>query len=119
MQVTVEPGTEHAVLHLRGELDTLSCSQLQDAIDRQVSANVQRIVLNLRLVKFINSTSLNAIVRASGALTKKGGKLAISNPSVFCKHVMEKVGVARIVPVFESDEAAVSALLGDQTRSAT
>lgn len=118
MQVTVEPRDNFTVLHLRGEFDTFYCSLLQKEVDGLMSSGVNRIALNMRLVKFINSTALGAIIKASKVLSAKGGKLVISRPSVFCKDIMEKVGLDRVVPMFETDEAAGEALLGARTSAA-
>ncbi len=113
MQVTVEPRDNFTILHLRGEFDTFYCALLQKEVDGLIASGVNRVALNLRLVKFINSTALGAIIKASKVLGSKGGKLVISRPSVFCKDIMEKVGLDRVVPMFDSDEAAGTALLAE------
>ncbi|NOT30513.1 MAG: STAS domain-containing protein [Planctomycetes bacterium] len=114
MQVTVEPRENFTLLHLRGEFDTFYCALLQKEIDGLIASGVNRIALNLRLVKFINSTALGAIIKASKILGANRGKLVISRPSVFCKDIIEKVGLDRVVPMFDSDEAAGAALLADK-----
>ena len=81
MHISVEPRDDHAILHLRGEFDTYYVPHLQKEIDDLVKAGITRVVLNLRLVKFINSTALGAIIKASKGLAAKQGKLAISRPS--------------------------------------
>jgi len=108
MHITVEPSDTHALLHLRGEFDTYYCPMLQEEIDGVVKSGVHNVVLNMRMVKFINSTALGAIIKASKVLNIEHGKLAISRPSAFCKDILEKVGLDRVVPVFDSDEAAVA-----------
>src|SRR5687767_10454135 len=67
MHIDVEHSENHATLHLRGEFDTYYVRNLQEEIDALVEGGVARIVLNLRLVKFINSTALGAIIKASKA----------------------------------------------------
>ena len=106
MQITAEPREDYTILHLRGEFDTFYCPHLQKEIDALMAAGVRSVALNLRLVKFINSTALGAIIKASKSLGAQGGKLAISRPSAFVKDIMEKVGLDRVVPMFDSDEAA-------------
>lgn len=110
MQITAEPRESFTILHLRGEFDTFYCPLLQKEVDGLARAGVTRVVLNLRLVKFINSTALGAIIKASKALQSTGGKLAIARPSAFCRDIIEKVGLDRVVPVFETDEAAGAAI---------
>lgn len=113
MHITVEPSENHAILHLRGEFDTYYCPMLQEEIEAVQKSGVQRVVLNLRMVKFINSTALGAIIKASKALSAAGGRLVIARPSAFCRDILEKVGLDRVVPVFDTDEAAVENLLSD------
>lgn len=107
MHISVEPRDDHAILHLRGEFDTYYVPLLQKEIDDLAKAGIVRVVLNLRLVKFINSTALGAIIKASKSLAPKQGKLALSRPSAFCRDIIEKVGLDRVVGVFDTDEAAV------------
>ncbi len=111
MQITAEPREDFTILHLRGEFDTFYCGLLQEEIEGLEKAGVSRIALNLRLVKFINSTALGAVIKASRNLSGKGGKLVISRPSNFCRDIMEKVGLGRVVTIFDTDEAAGTALL--------
>ncbi|MEO1699846.1 MAG: STAS domain-containing protein [Planctomycetota bacterium] len=111
MHISVEPGERHVVLHLRGEFDTYYCHLLDEEIEQTLQSGIQHVVLNLRLVKFINSTALGAIIKASKALTKAGGMLVISRPSAFCRDIIEKVGLDRVVPIAESDERAVAMLM--------
>lgn len=113
MHIQAEPRENYTVLHLRGEFDTFYCPLLQSEIDGLMTAGVQHIVLNLRLVKFINSTAMGAIIKASKTLKKSGGKLAISRPSNFCRETLSKVGLERVVPIFDSDESAGEAMLED------
>jgi len=111
MHITAEPRDNYTILHLRGEFDTFYCPHLHKEVEALMTAGTNRIVLNLRLVKFINSTALGAIIKASKTLGAEGGKLTIARPSRFCADIIQKVGLDRVVPMFESDEAAGAALL--------
>ncbi len=117
MQVTVEPRDQFTVLHLRGEFDTFYCPLLQKEIDGLIAAGVNRVALNLRLVKFINSTALGAIIKASKILGANGGKLVISRPSPFCRDIIEKVGLDRVVPIRDDDDEAGRALLAERQKT--
>lgn len=106
MHITVEPHSGYAILHLRGEFDTYYVPALQAEVDGLCESDVTNVVLNLRLVRFINSTALGAMIKFSKQLTGLGGGLRISRPSKFCRDIIEKVGLDRVVPVFDSDEDA-------------
>jgi len=110
MHINVDHSENHAVLHLRGEFDTYYVQTLQAEVDALINAGTVNLVLNLRQVKFINSTALGAIIKASRLCQSKGGKLALSRPSPFCRGIIEKVGLDRVVPIYDSDDAAAEAL---------
>ena len=111
MQMTVEPRDQYTILRLHGEFDTPFCDPFMKEVDELVDAGVGRVVLDMHMVKFINSTALGAVLRASKRLQRIEGRLTISRPSPFSRDVMEKVGMERAVPIFDSDEAAGEAEL--------
>ena len=106
MQITAEPRESYTILHLRGEFDTYYCSLLLDEVDRLAGAGVIHVVLNMRMVRFINSTAISAVIRSAKKLRDLDGRLTVSRPSPFARGVMEKVGLERMVPIFDTDEAA-------------
>src|SRR5262245_54895463 len=106
MHINAEPREHFTVLHLRGEFDTFYCPQLQREVETLIQAGVVRVALNLRLVKFINSTALGAIIKAHKALAARGGRLVILRPSNFCRDIITKVGIDRVVELYDTDEAA-------------
>lgn len=110
MHINVEHGEEFATIHLRGEFDTYYVKHLQDEVDALTKSGVKRVILNLRLVKFINSTALGAIIKASKSVSALGGKMVIARPSNFCRDIITKVGVDRVVPIYDTDEEARAAL---------
>jgi len=110
MHISVEDGDNYAVIHLRGEFDTYYCSHLQTQVEQLADGGVPHVVLNLRLVRFINSTALGAIIKASKTLAARGGKLVVAKPSPFCREIIEKIGLDRVVPVYDSDEEVVAGL---------
>jgi anti-anti-sigma factor len=113
MHISVEHGENYAAIHLRGEFDTYYVQALQSQVEELAEGGVPHVILNLRLVRFINSTALGAIIKASKTLTAKDGRLVVSKPSPFCRDIIEKVGLDRVVPIFDSDEEAVAGLFED------
>ena len=110
MQVTVEPKDGFTVVHLRGEFDALSAQEFQGAIEQLLEQDSDQVVVNLRRVTFINSTALGVIFRAKKGLARKGGNLVVSQPSEFCREIVERICFDRVVPIFDDDEAAGTAL---------
>jgi len=108
MHIRIVTRENYAILHLRGGFDTSDVPMLQQEIDALTKANITRVILNLRLVRFINTTALGAMIKFNQLLQAKNGKLVISHPSKFCHDIIKKVGLDHSVTVFKSDEAAAA-----------
>jgi anti-sigma B factor antagonist len=110
MHITTQSRDGYAILYLSGEFDTYYVPALQKEVDALVAGGTHRAILNLRLVKFINSTALGAIIKSAKQLRDAGGELVIAHPSRFCRDIFSKVGLDRLVPVFDTDEEAAAKL---------
>lgn len=117
MHISVEPRDDYAILHCRGEFDTYYVPLMQAEIDALTKSGIVRVVLNLRFVKFINSTALGAMIKASKGLAAKGGRLVVSRPSSFVRDIIEKVGLDRVVGVYATDEEAAEAVVAGTSKS--
>jgi anti-anti-sigma factor len=110
MQVGVEHRDQAAFLHLQGEFDTFCCAPFLEKIQSLLDIGDRWVVLNLRKVKFINSTALGTIIKSSKLFTAEGGKLVISSPSEFSRKVLHSVGLQHVIPILDSDDDAVAFL---------
>ncbi|GAB4141198.1 MAG: hypothetical protein Fur0037_07970 [Planctomycetota bacterium] len=102
---------DYAILTLKGEFDTFYCPVLQQEVEGLVERGIHHVVLDLRLVKFINSTALGAIIKAHKRLRAEGGELVLSQPSSFVRDVVKKVGIDAVVPMFETEAEATKAIV--------
>ncbi len=98
---------DYAILTLKGEFDTFHGPRFQEEIDDTIEKGVSYLILNMRLVKFINSTALGAIIKATKTLKAHEGQLVLSNPSSFVKDIVNKLGIDQLVPVFDDEESAL------------
>lgn len=97
---------DYATLTLKGEFDTFYCPKLQEEVDGLLASGISHVILNLRLVKFINSTALGAIIKAYKRCKAEGGQMVISQPSSFARDIITKLGISKLVPMFDDDEEA-------------
>ncbi len=119
MHISVEPGDQYTILHLRGEFDTYYCPLLEKEVQSALEKGSQNLILNLRLVKYINSTALGSILKAGKVVSTAGGKMGISRPSPFCRDILSKVGLDRVLSVYDTDEEAIHGVLGtEETKNA-
>lgn len=113
MKVLKENLSGIVVLTLKGEFDSFVTNPFSNEISKVQAEGVHKLVLNMRLVKFVNSTALGAMIKARKACRKAGGDLVVSQPSAAVREAMESLGLDRLFSIHDDDEAAVAAL--DQT----
>ncbi len=109
---------DYAVLTLKGEFDTFYCPKLQEEIEGLLANGVSHVVLNMRLVKFINSTALGAIIKAYKRCKAEGGQLVLSQPSAFARDIIGKLGINKLVPMLDDEDAARRAVVSNLNQDA-
>ncbi len=115
MKVLKENLSGIVVLTLKGEFDSFVTNPFSNEIGKVHADGVHKIVLNMRLVKFVNSTALGAMIKARKGCKAQGGDLVISQPSAGVREAMESLGLDRLFSTFEDDDEALAAL--DRTAS--
>jgi hypothetical protein len=58
MKIDKAVNDDYTVLTLKGEFDTFYCPALMQEVETLVERGVNHLVLDMRLVRFINSTAL-------------------------------------------------------------
>lgn len=106
MNIDTTLTNDYAILTLKGEFDTFHCPRFQEEIEDILERDIHFILLNMRLVKFINSTALGAIIRVSKMCKADEGELILCSPSSFVKDIVHKLGIDQMVPVMDDDETA-------------
>lgn len=86
------------------------------ALDELVAWGVPRLVLEFAQVPYVGSTNLGAIVRVADRLQQLGGGLALVGMSSRVRIVLEMLGLAAYLRLFDDVTAAVAALAGSTER---
>lgn len=110
MKVLKENLAGVVVLTLKGEFDSFVTNAFSNEIQKVQDEGTHRIVLNMRLVKFVNSTALGAMIKARKGARQAGGDLVISQPSAAVREAMESLGLDRLFSIYDDDESACVAL---------
>ncbi len=103
-----EGGT--AVLSLTGEIDIYSAPTFKEALIGGVDAGAQRIVVDLTLVSFIDSTALGVLVSGAKRIHLRNGKIDIICPDESIVRVFEITGLNQTFSIYPSKEAALAPL---------
>jgi anti-anti-sigma factor len=102
---------DYAVLTLKGEFDTFYCPALQQEVEALVERGICHLVLDLRLVKFINSTALGAVIKTHKRCRAEGGDLVVAQPSNFVRDVIRKVGIDKLISMYDTEAEATKAII--------
>ncbi|EJY56397.1 anti-sigma-factor antagonist [Alicyclobacillus hesperidum URH17-3-68] len=115
MTVPVETRYEQGVLviGLKGELDHHAVEQIRDRIEQQLEEHGYRgLVMSFRNIDFMDSSGLGLILGRYRTVMEHGGKMALCEVSAPLRRLFEMSGLLKILPVYESEEAAMAAILG-------
>ncbi|MBU2663347.1 STAS domain-containing protein [Actinoplanes bogorensis] len=101
--------TDVAVLHLRGELDSDTASQLHKLLADLLERPVPRIVVDLTDLKFCDSVGLSAFITCKQVIDARGGWLSFAGANPFLTQLMETVGLSRYFAIFPEVDDAIAA----------
>jgi anti-anti-sigma factor len=101
------------VLELEGEFDLDTVPEIDRFLRRTLGPlyHQEHLVIDLAKTTFIDSSFVAFLVRLSAAQRAKKRELLLVRPGGQVRKVFGIVGLANVVPVFESIEAAVDSLL--------
>jgi anti-anti-sigma factor len=102
---------DYATLTLKGEFDTFYCPALMQEVEALIERGINNLILDMRLVKFINSTALGAVIKAHKRSRAEGGDLVIAQPSPFVRDVMSKVGIDKLITLHDTEQDATKAII--------
>jgi len=108
LTVTTEVRGESAVLHVAGELDLATVAQFVTELERARAH--RRVVVVLTECTFIDSSALQALVRAHRVVPELGqnGTLLLVAPSQPARRVLEIAALDRLVPMFDTLDDALA-----------
>jgi anti-sigma B factor antagonist len=94
---------------LNGRLDIQGAAAVD--LRMNVLAGSSRFLLvDLTHVSFLGSMGLRSIVVPAQALQRRGGKMALLNPTPMVEEVLNSSNIHQIIPVFHDLDAAVAIL---------
>ena len=108
----IDEGT--VLMALSGSLDVASAPELRDLVVGLIDEGRYRLVLNMSGVDFVDSIGLGVFVGLVHRLRPHDGRMVVAAPSEQTRKVFEITQLIRVVPLHDSDEAALSAVRADR-----
>ena len=107
---TTEDGI--TILYISEEFDASGLPTLDDHVERLATDAETRFVINLRGLRFIDSTALGWLVKTAKALKRMEGELVLAEPSEYFRKVIRAFGIDMILNIFPTNEEALAHLAG-------
>ena len=105
-EILEEPASFDGLLVVaRGELDIASAFSLRDKLHGAAASGVQRILLDLSDVTFMDSLSMAAVVATQRRLGDEG-RMAVVATHPYVLLIFEAGGIDSVVDVFRTRDAA-------------
>jgi anti-anti-sigma factor len=96
---------------LCGELDLTGAPRIEEQIQSALLEGDGAFVLDLSRLSFMDSTGVNALLRARSLLGREGRDLVVVCPPGPVRRVLEIIGVVDMLAPFASREQAAAALV--------
>jgi anti-sigma B factor antagonist len=94
-----------------GEVDISTCGLLREGLLRVVTDEQRHgLVVNLASVTFIDSTGIGVLVGIWRRVRANRGALAVAVPSPQVRRTLEIAGLAKIIPIYDSEADALHAV---------
>src|SRR5690349_2107152 len=99
-----------AVVKVTGEVDVSTSSSLRDSLLRVIAGeNHHGLVVNLASVSFLDSTGVGVLVGIWHRVCATQGCLTLAAPSRQARGVLETTGLTKVLPIYDTEAAAVQA----------
>ncbi len=103
------------VATLSGELDHHNAAGIRKALeDRFAAAGVAHLIFDLSKLRFMDSSGLGILIGRYKTVAALGGKTCIAAPSEQADRLLRLAGMHKIMPVFDSVDAAAAMLKGGE-----
>lgn len=107
MKVERKQWGDVTILSFVGEFDAFNLPTFSSKIDNLVESGQNRLVFNLRLMTFINSSALGYLVKTKKRVEEGGGDLVLVSPSKFVKKALTVLGLTQFFKIYETEEEGV------------
>ncbi|MDH4190416.1 MAG: anti-sigma factor antagonist [Betaproteobacteria bacterium] len=101
---------ETSVLSVSGRLDTANAHAMKTRLEELIGAGARQLAVDLSLVTYISSAGFWALLFAANLAERAGGGLVVCGLRDDLAQLVERAGLAQILRVAASREAALHAL---------
>ena len=109
-RMTPEPGQFHvsaerlgadALIVVEGELDIATLPEFEQAVTRMRAQGLERMVIDLRKLEFLDSMSIELLLRLHGELTATGAELVVVRGPRAVNRVFDLMELERVLTLVD------------------
>ncbi|MGD1222591.1 STAS domain-containing protein [Streptomyces krungchingensis] len=116
MSIDVTPPREGiALVTVEGDLDVETAPELRHHLSDQVRAGRRHLLIDLASVPFMDSSGINAILKALEETRLAGGSIRLVSPAPAVRRVLDLTGVNLAIASSDSVDAALALVAEDAT----
>jgi anti-sigma B factor antagonist len=108
LSLSTETSEGLAVVHVAGDFDLSNVEIFETELQPSLSAGL--VVIELASCTFLDSSALQALVRAQRRITDAGGRLVLVAPSQAARRVIDIATLDRFIPVAATLTEAVTSV---------
>ena len=102
LTVDVVPGDEVCLVQVSGELDLGTAYSLEAEMQRLITSDDERIILDLEQLTFMDSTGLRCLLRMTRHSRASGDPLRVFGACGQVEHLLAITGAEAALPMLES-----------------
>ncbi|MEU1202073.1 STAS domain-containing protein [Streptomyces sp. NPDC005813] len=104
-----------ALVTVEGDLDVETAPELRHHLSGQVRAGRRHLLIDLAAVPFMDSSGINAILKALEETRLAGGSIRLVSPAPAVRRVLDLTGVNLAIASSDSVDAALALVAEDAT----
>jgi anti-sigma B factor antagonist len=110
MKIDIRQEQQVTVISVDGEVDASNSTDLGDSLDQLLADGHKKLIVDLKDVKFIDSSGLGTLVRVYKHARADSGDVCLASLQPTVKRVFELTRLDRVFEVHPDSEAAVKKL---------
>jgi anti-sigma B factor antagonist len=100
-------GDPYTLVTLDGEADVTNSAGLWEVLEAQLAREPRTVVVDLAGLRFMDSSALHVLLRATRAMDRHGGILALARPQSTVARMLALTAADQLIPIYDSvSEAA-------------
>ncbi len=99
MKINVKTEGNKKWIELDGRLDTTAAPEFGSFIEKEISADVKELEIDMANCGYVASSGLRVILQAQKIMNRAGGKMVVKNVNEVVMEVFEMTGFSSILTI--------------------